>query len=107
MSNYGDRINSIIQKRNISKVELARKLSLSKQQLYTILKNKSLSSIDTLRELSNILDVPSDWLLQDFNKRFLVFAIDDYMSAIDENKAIEILNSLSLVFGEGENERNI
>lgn len=103
MSNYGDRINMMMQKRNFSTVELARKLSLSKQQLYTILNYKSLSSVDTLSELSNILNVPSDWLLQDFDKRFLIFAIDDYMSAIDSNKAMEVLNSLSLVLGEYEN----
>lgn len=103
MSNYGDRINIMMQKRNISAVELARKLSLSKQQLYTILNNKSLSSVDTLSELSIILNVPSDWLLQDFDKKFLIFAIDDYMSAIDSNKAIEVLKSLALVFGEYEN----
>lgn len=103
MSNYGDRINIMMQKRNISTVELARKLSLTKQQLYTVLKNKSLSSIDTLSELSNILNVPSDWLLQDFDKKFLIFAIDDYMSSINHKKAIEVLKSLSLVFGEYEN----
>lgn len=100
MASYGDRINYMMQKREISAVKLANELSLSKQQLYTIIKNKSLSSIDTLNDISKILDVPSDWLLQDFDRRFLVYAIDDYISKIDENKAVSLLKDLCIMFGE-------
>lgn len=44
-----------------------------------------------LQKIAAQLDVPSDYLLQDFNDAFLVFAIDDYLQRIDKNCASETL----------------
>lgn len=100
MGSFGKRINSIMLKRGTTQKSLAGKLTISEQQLHSILKDKSLSTIDTLRELSIALDTPSDYFLQDFDKRFVIYAIDDYLSQIDPDYAQRIIDSISAVIGD-------
>lgn len=65
--------------------------------MHFILKDKSLSTVTMLQEISKLLDVPSDYLLQDFDKRFLIFAIDDYLNVIDRDRAQSLLNNFTLI----------
>lgn len=102
MSSFGKRINSVILKRGMTQKSIASKLTISEQQLHSILKDKSLSTIDTLRELSIALDTPSDYFLQDFDKRFIIYAIDDYLSQIDRDDAQKIIDSISTIIGEND-----
>lgn len=100
MSSFGKRINSVMLKRGMTQKSLASKLAISEQQLHSILKDKSLSTIDTLRELSIALDTPSDYFLQDFDKRFIIYAIDDYLSQIERDDAQKIIDNISAIIGD-------
>ncbi len=100
MSSFGKRINSVMLKRGMTQKSLASKLKISEQQLHSVLKDKSLSTIDTLRELSVALDTPTDYFLQDFDKKFLIYAIDDYLSQIERNDAQKIIENLSAIIGD-------
>lgn len=102
MSSFGKRINSVILKRGMTQKSLASKLTISEQQLHSILKDKSLSTIDTLRELSIALDTPSDYFLQDFDKRFIIYAIDDYLSQIEREDAQKVIDSISAILGDND-----
>ncbi|MCI8331687.1 MAG: helix-turn-helix transcriptional regulator [Clostridiales bacterium] len=100
MSSFGKRINSVMLRRGMTQKSLASKLKISEQQLHSVLKDKSLSTIDTLRELSVALDTPTDYFLQDFDKKFLIYAIDDYLSQIERNDAQKIIENLSAIIGD-------
>ena len=97
MSGFGNRIDFMLYKRGISKPEFAKMLGISHQQMHFTLKDKSLSTVTMLQEISKLLDVPSDYLLQDFDKRFLIFAIDDYLNVIDRDRAQSLLNNFTLI----------
>ena len=79
---------------------LASQLKISEQQLHSVLKDKSLSTIDTLRDISFVLDTPSDYFLQDFDKRFLIYAIDDYLSQIERDDARIVIEKISDIIGD-------
>ena len=100
MSSYGKRINSVMLRHGMTQKSLAGKLKISEQQLHSVLKDKSLSTIDTLRELSVVLDTPTDYFLQDFDKKFLIYAIDDYLSQIERDDAQKIIENISAIIGD-------
>ena len=100
MSSFGKRIKYVMLKRGMTQQSLASKLKISVQQLSSILKDKSLSTIVTLRELSIALDTPSDYFLQDFDKRFIVYAIDDYLSKIDRDYSQKVIENISAIIGD-------
>ena len=100
MSSFGKRINSVMLRRGMTQKSLAGKLKISEQQLHSVLKDKSLSTIDTLRELSVVLDTPTDYFLQDFDKKFLIYAIDDYLRQIERDDAQKIIENISAIIGD-------
>lgn len=100
MNSFGKRINSIMLRRSMTQKSLANQLKISEQQLHTILKDKSLSTIDTLRDISIALDTPSDYFLQDFDRRFLIYAIDDYLSRIKQEDAQRLIENISAIIGD-------
>lgn len=100
MCSFGERIKYVMLKRGMTQKSLASKLIISEQQLSSILKDKSLSTIVTLRELSIALDTPSDYFLQDFDKRFIVYAIDDYLSKIDRDYSQKVIENISAIIGD-------
>lgn len=100
MSSFGKRINSVMLRRGLTQKSLASKLTISEQQLHSVLKDKSLSTINTLRELSVVLDTPSDYFLQDFDKKILIYAIDDYLSQIERDDAQKIIDNISAIIGD-------
>ncbi|RAQ30585.1 hypothetical protein DPQ25_03580 [Hydrogeniiclostridium mannosilyticum] len=87
MNDYGRQIELLLVKRNISKAAFADKIGITVQQLHAILRGKSMSTVTTLETMAEILKVPTDVLLQDIDKRFLLYAIDDYLNLIDRSRA--------------------
>ena len=80
MNDYGRQIELLLVKRNISKAAFADKIGITVQQLHAILRGKSMSTVTTLETMAEIL-------LQDIDKRFLLYAIDDYLNLIDRSRA--------------------
>ena len=87
MNDYGRQIELLLAKRNISNASFADQLGITVQQLHAILRGKSMSTVTTLEAMAKILKVPTDVLLQDIDKRFLLYAIDDYLNLIDRSRA--------------------
>lgn len=94
MYGIGLHLDKMLTKRKMTRASLAEKLNLSVQQISSIIKNRSLTTTKNLKLMSEILDVPSDYLLQDFDKQFLVNAIDEYIEKIDKEQAQIILSDL-------------
>lgn len=90
----GDRINIILMKQGIELSELADKLHISYKHLTQILRNESQSTIYFLKDISEILNVPTDVILQDIDKKFIIYAIDDYLSMIDHKVINDNINDL-------------
>ena len=85
-------IESILVKRNLSKNQLAEKLNITPQHLQIIFRNGYITSVKMLKELSDILDVPTDLFLQQFDeKAFLIYAISDYIKKIQREDAKQVL----------------
>lgn len=85
-------IESILVKRNLSKNQLAEKLNITPQHLQKIFRNGYITSVKMLKELSDILDVPTDLFLQQFDeKTFLIYAISDYIKKIQREDAKQVL----------------
>lgn len=55
----------------------------------------SLTSIDTLADIAVALNIPIDNLFIGCNKKFLIYAIDDYLNMIDKPLAKNILDELN------------
>ena len=104
MKQMGDRVKKLILTRNISTVKLAQNLGIKLAQLNAILNNRSLSTLTMLQKIAAQLDVPSDYLLQDFDETFLAFAIDDYLQRIDKDCAGETLREILQVLENGESQ---
>ena len=102
MYKFGSRINEMILKRQIPKGEFAKRLGLTQNQLSLILTNQSLTTVPALKEMALILDTPSDYLLQDTDKMFMIYAIDDYLSMIEKGKAKTIMLDFIEKFLEGD-----
>ena len=88
----GQRIEDMITKRRFPKADFANRVGISPNQLSMILNNQSITSLSKLNKISIMLDVPSDYLLQDADKIFLIYAIDDYYSMLDNNKTRKAIN---------------
>lgn len=74
--------------------DLANKLGMSTRQIGEIETGNSLSSIDVLFDISNILNIPIDLLFTGCDRKFLVYAIDDYLNLIDKNKSASTLSEI-------------
>lgn len=99
MNGFENQLYAVLNQKNISKVGFASLLGISETHLHAILSGKSHSTLATLKKCASILDVPSDFLLQDYGKQFLIFAIDDYYSRIDRADAQNALNNFAAVLG--------
>lgn len=104
MNGFGNQLYTVLKQKNISKVSFAKYLGISETQLHTILSGKSLSTLPMLKKIALNLDVPSDFLLQDYGKQFLIFAIDDYYSRIDKAQAQAALTNFEAIIGGEEND---
>lgn len=62
------------------------------------------TSVVTLADISDVLQVPLDFLLKDCDKEFLIYAIDDYLNRIDKEKSCMLLNQLLSIIGKDDNE---
>ena len=98
MKGIGNQLNKILTERKINKKTFAQELGLTPRQINNILKNESLTTIDIFSKICKILDIPSDFLLQDINNKFIIYTINDYVAKIGANKAEKILNSISVIF---------
>ena len=94
INNIGQIIKIYRQKRNISQSNLAARLNLSTRQLAEIESGNSLSTIDTLSNIAQILNIPVDLLFKDCDKSFFIYAIDDYLNMINKENAKAILNNM-------------
>ena len=86
--------------RNITTAQLAPQLGLKTNQVTGITRNRSSTSLENLKIMSEVLDVPTDYLLKEFDKKFLIYAIDDYLSLLGKDKAKEALTSVLQIFEE-------
>ena len=105
MKGIGNYIKNILNKRNISNQEMAEKLGISYKQFVNILSNKNLTTVSTLKEISDILDVPTDYLLRDFGSKFIIYAIDDYLGRLDKEDIQWLFDSFNELdkFGDTDN----
>lgn len=67
----GDIIKSLRLSHNLSQVQLAKSLSVSKQTVSNWENNNILPSIDMLVKLSDFFSVPTDYLLELDNRKFI------------------------------------
>ena len=106
MKGIGNYIKSILNNRNISNQEMAEKLGISYKQFMNILSNKNLTTVSLLKEISDILDVPTDYLLRDFGDKFIVYAIDDYLSRLNKEDIQWLLDSFNKLNKIGNTDNN-
>lgn len=78
MKGIGNQLSKILTEQKINKKAFAQNLGLTYCQLNNILKNKSLTTIDIFNKMCKILDIPSDFLLQDMDNKFIIYTINDY-----------------------------
>lgn len=90
----GENIKANRLKRNMTQGELADKLSISRRHFYSIEAENSFSTIYVLVDIAQILNIPLDMLFKDCGKKFLIFAIDDYLNLINKKCAKNILTDL-------------
>lgn len=55
---------------------------------------ENLPSLNNLMLLTELLDIPIEQLLQDYNKDMLIYAIDSYLARIDLQKSKSILTEV-------------
>ena len=55
---------------------------------------ENLPSLNNLILLTELLDIPIEQLLQDYNKDLLIYAIDSYLARIDLQKSKSILSEV-------------
>ena len=67
----GDIIKTLRLSHNLSQVQLAKSLSVSKQTVSNWENNNILPSIDMLVKLSDFFSVPTDYLLELDNRKFI------------------------------------
>ena len=71
----GKKIKEYRLAKKMTRDDLAKKLQMSARQIGEIETGNSLSSIDVLSDISNILNIPLDLLFTDCDRKFLVYAI--------------------------------
>lgn len=79
----GDKIKTLRKKRNLTQVELAKKLTIAQSTLGMIESNQREGSKKTLKKLADFFDVTVDYLLS---------SDDDIPTAIEEENNIELNN---------------
>lgn len=99
MLQIGEQISLARARQGLSQKELARALKISNVQISDIENGKVLPSVGVLKRLAETLDVSADDLLQDVHRNFIIYAIDDYISRLDNDKAFDILQILSDLLG--------
>lgn len=67
----GERISSLRNARNISQVELARQLHVSKQTVSNWENNNILPSVEMLMKLSEYFSISTDYLLEKDDRKYL------------------------------------
>lgn len=68
---FGDMIQTLRKSRNLSQVQLAEKLGVSKQTVSNWENNNILPSIDMLLKISKLFSVSCDYLLEQHERRYL------------------------------------
>lgn len=101
MIGIGKALKQILLIRNVTLKSIAPKIGVSPNQLSAIANSNSLSVLPNLKKISIGLDVPSDYLLQDFDKRFLVYALDDYFADLQPQQAALLTRVIDTVLEEG------
>ena len=102
MKGIGNQLNKILTDRKIDKTEFAEKIGITTRQLNNILRNQSLTTLELFEKICTLLDIPSDVLLQEFDNRFILYTINDYVAKIGSEQADNIINSISVIFNKGE-----
>lgn len=90
----GKKIKKYRLAKELTQNDLAKKLQMSVRQIGEIETGNSLSNIDVLFDISNILNIPLDLLFTDCDRKFLVYAIDDYLNLIDKEKVPSVINDI-------------
>ncbi len=98
--NFGKRIESLLFEKNIAKTEFAEYLGITATQLYSIINGNSMTTLTMLDTMAKRLNIPTDLLLVDYDKKFIIFAIDYYMSRLKKDQASQILNDVSKILSE-------
>lgn len=94
LKTIGRKIKEYRLAKKITQDDLANQLGMSTRQVGEIETGNSLSSIDVLFDISNKLNIPLDLLFTECDKKFLVYAIDDYLNLIDKEKASSVINEI-------------
>ena len=68
---FGDMIHQLRKSRNLSQVQLAEKLGISKQTVSNWENNNILPSIDMLLKISKLFSVSCDYLLEQQDRTYL------------------------------------
>lgn len=94
LKTIGKKIKEYRLARKITQCDLANQLGISTRQVGEIETGNSLSGIDVLFDISSKLNIPLDLLFAEYDKKFLVYAIDDYLNLIDKKKASSVINEI-------------
>lgn len=94
LKSIGKKIKKYRLAQGMTQSDLAKRLNKSTRQIGEIETGNSLSSIHVLFEISSMLSIPLDLLFVDCDKKFLVYAIDDYLNLIDKEISLSVINDI-------------
>ncbi len=97
MSNnsIGSQITVERNKLQMNKREFAEAIDMNAAQLSDVEHGVALLSLPKLIEITDYVHAPIDLFLKDYDKKFLIYAIDDYCGRINKKEATELIDSLS------------
>ena len=88
-------IEMALLRKDISKKEFARLLNISHAHLDKIFRNGYIPTIDMLIKMSKILEIPTDLLLLEFDRKaFLISSIDGLLARTDLQNAENALTQI-------------
>lgn len=93
-NSIGDRLTKERHKLKISKKEFAEKIGIAASQVSDVEHGVSLLSVDSLNKISKAVNAPIDVFLTGYDKRFIVYAIDDYCQRVEKDDVLKVINSI-------------
>lgn len=100
MNTLGERILDLINKNNISKAELARKIGKSKTMISAYIENKSEPTVSVLHNIANTFDVSIDYLVfghEEFINEIEKQLVESFRELNEDNKVIAVGEIMKLL----------
>ena len=97
-NSIGNQIATERNKMHMSKKDFAKAVGITASQLSDIEHGISLISLEKLKVISKYTWAPVDLFLKGYDKKFLIFAIDDYCDRISKQEAMKAVNSIIALY---------